>query len=129
MEVTRMFCDNSIYNFNSKDFKYNNIERVNFMFNLKPHEDYPEFFSESKIIYKNKKGYWTLKEHYGESHYLSIDYWKYTFEHKNVVNHAFWKKKIHIPLNLYAFYIQFIYKHTGKCHKDLRSKYYIGKSK
>jgi hypothetical protein len=48
VEITRMFCNNSIYNFSSKDFKYNNIERMDFMFNLKPHEDYPEFLVKVK---------------------------------------------------------------------------------
>jgi uncharacterized Zn finger protein (UPF0148 family) len=36
------------------------------------------------------------------------------------------KKHIKIPLSPYSFYIQFIYKHLGICHKDLRSKWYIG---
>jgi hypothetical protein len=40
-----------------------------------------------------------------------------------------WKKEIHIPLCWNAFYIQFIYKHLGKCHPDLRSKFYIGKAR
>jgi hypothetical protein len=49
-----------------------------------------------------------------------------------------WKKEdmgyvhiyeIKIPLSPSAFYIQFIYKHLGKCHKDLRSKFYIGKTR
>lgn len=34
-----------------------------------------------------------------------------------------------IPLSWHQFYIQFIYRHLGKCHPDLRSKWYIGKAK
>lgn len=37
------------------------------------------------------------------------------------------KKHIRIPLSWSQFYIQFIYPHLGKCHPDLRSKWYIGK--
>lgn len=33
-----------------------------------------------------------------------------------------------IPLSWSQFYIQFIYKHLGICHPDLRSKWYIGKA-
>lgn len=40
-----------------------------------------------------------------------------------------WKRKISIPLSWKSFYMQFIYRHLGKCHKDLRSKFYIGKAK
>lgn len=32
-----------------------------------------------------------------------------------------------IPLSWSQFYIQFIYRHLGKCHPDIRSKWYIGK--
>lgn len=39
------------------------------------------------------------------------------------------KKWIHIPLTLYCAYIIWIYPHLGICHKDLRSKYYIGKAR
>lgn len=38
------------------------------------------------------------------------------------------KKYIKIPLTPHSFYIQVIYRHLGKCHKDLRSKWYIGKA-
>ena len=37
------------------------------------------------------------------------------------------KKHIRIPLSWSQFYIQFIYRHLGKCHPSLRSKWYIGK--
>lgn len=97
------------------------------MFNLKPSEHYPEYWSETKILSNGKKGYWTLKEYYRQDHYLSFEYWKYTFEDKDFPDDARWTKKIMIPLNLYSFYLQFVYKHLGKCHPDLRSKYYIGK--
>src|SRR5665647_1474751 len=99
------------------------------MFKLKPSTMFPKMFSEAKSIYKNKKGYWTLREYYSNCHYLSFDYWKYTFEYEHLPNTATWEKQIHIPLNWYAFYIQFIYHHTGECHKDQRSKFYIGKAR
>lgn len=34
-----------------------------------------------------------------------------------------------IPLSWSQFYTQFIYRHLGKCHPDLRSKWYIGKAR
>lgn len=37
-------------------------------------------------------------------------------------------KHFTIPLSWSQFYIQFIYRHLGKCHPDLRSKWYIGKA-
>jgi hypothetical protein len=37
------------------------------------------------------------------------------------------KKHIQIPLSPYTFYVQCIYPHLGICHKDVRSKWYIGK--
>ena len=99
------------------------------MFNLKPSKDYPKMSSEQKVIFKNKKGYWTLREYYGDMRYLSFDYWEYTFEYDHLPEMAVWKRQIHIPLNWRAFYIQFTYRHLGKCHKDLRSKFYIGRAK
>lgn len=39
------------------------------------------------------------------------------------------EKWIHIPYTPHSFYIHFIYPHLGICHKDLRSKWYIGKAK
>jgi hypothetical protein len=33
-----------------------------------------------------------------------------------------------IPLSWSRFYLQFIYRHLGKCHPDFRSKWYIGKA-
>ena len=39
------------------------------------------------------------------------------------------KNWIHIPYTPHSFYIKFIYPHLGICHKDLRSKWYIGKAK
>lgn len=38
-------------------------------------------------------------------------------------------KHFTIPLSGYQFYIQFIYRHLGKCHPSMRSKWYIGKAK
>lgn len=34
-----------------------------------------------------------------------------------------------IPLSFDRIYIQWIYPHLGKCHKDFRSKWYIGKAR
>lgn len=39
------------------------------------------------------------------------------------------KNWIHIPLTFYSAYIMWIYPHLGICHKDLRSKFYIGKAR
>lgn len=39
------------------------------------------------------------------------------------------KLPLRIPLCWSKFYIQFIYKHLGKCHPDLRSKWFIGKAR
>lgn len=100
------------------------------MFNLKPSELYPDMVSESKKIYESKKGYWTLKQYYGNNPYLSFDYWKIKYNHYLMPEKsAIWQRHIHIPLNWYSFYILFIYHHTGKCHKDQRSKIYIGKAR
>ena len=38
-------------------------------------------------------------------------------------------KHFTIPLSWSQFYIQFVYRHLGKCHPDLRSKWYIGKTR
>lgn len=38
------------------------------------------------------------------------------------------KKHFAIPLSWSQFYIRFVYPHLGKCHPDLRSKWYIGKA-
>ena len=39
------------------------------------------------------------------------------------------KKNFTIPLSWSQFYILFIYRHLGKCHPSLRSKWYIGKAR
>ena len=39
------------------------------------------------------------------------------------------KKFFTIPLSWSQFYIQFVYRHLGKCHPDFRSKWYIGKAR
>lgn len=41
----------------------------------------------------------------------------------------YWVKCFTIPLSWHQFYIQCIYRHLGKCHPSLRSKWYIGKAK
>jgi uncharacterized Zn finger protein (UPF0148 family) len=38
------------------------------------------------------------------------------------------QKHITIPLSWSCFYIHYLYRHLGKCHPDLRSKWYIGKA-
>lgn len=95
------------------------------MFNLKPSELYPKSWSEDRQILKTKSGFWELREYYGEDHHLIFSKWEFNKER----NGSIWQKKICIPLNWYAFYLHFIYSHTGKCHKDLRSKFYIGKAR
>lgn len=42
---------------------------------------------------------------------------------------SYWLKGFTIPLSWHQFYIQFIYRHLGKCHPSMRSKWYIGKAK
>lgn len=100
------------------------------MFGLKPNEMYPECFSDRKTVLKRKKGYWTITEHYkaykGCPHYLTFDYWEYS---KKKTEGATWKKKFNMPLDLRAVYVLYIYHHLGICHKDLRSKFYIGKAR
>ena len=39
------------------------------------------------------------------------------------------KKFFTIPLSWSQFYIQFLYRHLGKCHPDLRSKWSIGQAR
>jgi hypothetical protein len=99
------------------------------MFGLKPSKWYAEYWSEDKELFKTKKGYWTLREYYQINHYLDLTYWKYDFEDEDNPLRALWEKQIHIPLCWDAFYIQFIYTHLGKCHPDIRSKFYIGKGR
>ncbi len=96
---------------------------------LKPSEFYPEGWSEPKKLFETKKGYWTVKEYYGYGSHFDFEYWEYVKELYDDYEAAFWRKKIQIPLSLSGFYIQFIYRHLGKCHPDLRSKYYIGKAR
>jgi hypothetical protein len=55
---------------------------------------------------------------------VEINIWKRANDYGYIL-----KKCIKIPLSPHSFYIQFIYKHLGKCHKDLRSKFYIGKAR
>ena len=38
-------------------------------------------------------------------------------------------KQILIPLSFSEIYLHWIYPHLGKCHKDFRSKWYIGKAR
>jgi len=100
------------------------------MFNLKPSEGYPEYWSEKVKVFHNKKGYWTIKEYYKSMNYLSFDYWEYEdINDEFQPQMACWRRSIHIPLSWNSFYIQFIYKHLGKCHKDSRSRFYIGRAK
>lgn len=57
---------------------------------------------------------------------LDINIWK---KEKQDDLCRFLRKHFTIPLSWHQFYIQFIYCHLGKCHLDLRSKWYIGKAK
>lgn len=88
---------------------------------LKPHNTYPETMSIRKKIFKGKKLNISIQEHY-DPHYLNITFWTKDKD----INLFVLKKWIHISLNLKAFYIAHIYPHLGKCHKDLRSRWYIG---
>ena len=56
---------------------------------------------------------------------LDINIWKR--ENRGGISSTL-HKHFTIPLSWSQFYIQFIYRHLGKCHPDLRSKWYIGKS-
>lgn len=57
---------------------------------------------------------------------LNINIWK---KEKLDDISSYWLKGFTIPLSLHQFYIQFIYRHLGKCHPDFRSKFCIGKAK
>ena len=56
---------------------------------------------------------------------LDINIWKK--ENRDDISSTL-HKHFTIPLSWSQFYIQFIYRHLGKCHPDLRSKWYIGKA-
>lgn len=93
------------------------------MFNLKPHKIYEKSMSEEKQIMKLANNIITVQEYYGKCNTLKINIWN----KKDEIYVLKFSKNI--PLNLYAFYILYIYKHLGICHKDLRSKFYIGKAR
>ncbi len=80
--------------------------------------------SESKTLIKSKNWFIDIQEYYGRCHTFTIRLW---IKDKNEDEIFINKRHVVIPLNLYAFYIIHIYKHLGICHKDLRSKFYIGK--
>lgn len=85
---------------------------------------YPDMKSETIILYENK----TKGIRYTVDLYYSP---KSLYIHKWVKEDDLYvaKKWFIIPLSPYSFYIQYIYKHLGKCPKELRSKFYIGKAK
>lgn len=67
-----------------------------------------------------------ITESYLKGLRLVINIWKK--EKRDDLNSCFWKGFI-IPLSWHQLYIQFIYRHLGKCPPDMRSKWYIGKAK
>ena len=89
---------------------------------LKKHKYY-DCMSEPKINIKSKNWLIDIQEFYGKSHTFTIRLWRQYEDQDVYIN----KRSITLPLNFYAFYILYIYKHLGKCHPDLRSKFYIGK--
>lgn len=93
------------------------------MFKLKPHKYYPDYMSESKKILEFKNNFIDIQQYYGSCPNLAIGLWK---KDKNTLNFIL-TRRLFIPLSWNSFYIKFIYRHTGKCHPDLRSKFYIGK--
>lgn len=94
------------------------------MFGLKPHKINPDMQSEYRKFAVRKNTYWTVNEMY-KSKYLCFNKWKKDKEED--INTYILIKTIHVPLSFHSFYIMFIYPHLGKCHPDLRSKFYIGK--
>lgn len=90
---------------------------------LKKHKHY-DCMSESKIIISSINWFIDVQEFYGKAHTFTIRLWKQYKDQDVYIS----KRSITLPLNLYAFYILYIYKHLGKCHPSLRSKFYIGKS-
>ena len=92
------------------------------MFGLKPDVHYSFYMSEDKEIIKFKNFKISIQQHYGDNGYLKIYYWKRNEDDLFVL-----KKWITISLTLHSFYLLHIYPHLGKCHPNLRSKFYIGK--
>lgn len=90
------------------------------MFNLKPNKVYNKIMSEEKYIIKNRRMRISIQEYY-DPHSLYVNFWKRS-DGMFILT-----KIIHIPLDFQAFYILYIYKHLGKYHPSLRSKFYIGK--
>ncbi len=88
------------------------------MLGLNPSKNIP-YKSEDKKIFRNKKYLLTLSEFYGEINYLKL---KLSKDRELI-------KSIKMPLNWRTFYIWHIYRHTGKCHKNLRSRFYIGRAR
>lgn len=95
------------------------------MFGLKPHPLYKNDMSSDVIIYKSSKYRISVQEFYKSVKSLKFYFWKIDKEFD--VNVYTLKHTLTIPLSLHTFYISYIYPHLGKCHPDLRSKFYIGK--
>lgn len=87
--------------------------------------EYRKIYSESKIILKGKSWCIDYQKYYGKCYRLEIRFWKRT-EDAVMLRLT---RCLNIPLSFYSFYISYIYPHLGKCHPDLRSKYYIGKAR
>lgn len=67
-----------------------------------------------------------ITESYLKGLRLYVNIWKR--EKLDDLNSFLWKN-FTIPLSWHQFYLQFIYRHLGKCPSSIRSKWYIGKEK
>lgn len=90
---------------------------------LKKHKLY-DCMSESKMLIKSKNWFIDIQEYYGDCHILEFRLWIKDKDSNLIFVNRRWIK---LPLNWYAFYILYIYKHLGKCSPNIRSKFYIGK--
>lgn len=93
------------------------------MFKLKKYNLY-NTMSESKKILEGKTWFIDIQEHYGNFHILEFRLYRKEKDDLELYVSKHWLK---LPLNFYSFYILYIYSHLGKCHPNLRSKFYIGK--
>lgn len=94
------------------------------MFGLKQHKLYGTYMSDSKKILKCKDWYITIQQYYGDCGTLNINFWRKDWDEVDIFT---LRRTVKISLTLHGFYIRYIYPHLGKCHPDLRSKFYIGK--
>lgn len=96
------------------------------MFGLKPHPLYKNEMSNEITIFQTSSYKVNMQEFFNRFKCLKIYIWKLDKDFDDTTIYTL-KHSISIPLSFYSFYIKFIYPHLGKCHPDLRSKFYIGK--